>query len=267
MPIRPRRYLVTACAASFVLMLSLAGCSDDGVVYENTPTSPITGNWQVSSSVTGLPLPNLSGALTGSGTTVTGVLHADATTGCATAEDAITVTGATDLEGNTTITGQVAGGTLTIKGGLSADGRSLEGATYSVSGGQCAFSKAATAMVQNYSSVTGTYEGNFSDAGGRLISVVANLTQAPDGDTDGNFELSGTGSFPGNPCFVSPVSVVNSQVTGGSFTLSYTDSTTGNTVTATGTFSTDGTTLTVTNWTLTGPCGADSGTGLLAQQS
>jgi hypothetical protein len=32
-----------------------------------------------------------------------------------------------------------------------------------------------------------------------------------------------------------------------------------------GNFSTDGKTLTVTNWTLTGSCGPDSGTGLMTQ--
>ena len=37
-------------------------------------------------------------------------------------------------------------------------------------------------------------------------------------------------------------------------------------VVATGTFSTDGATLTVSSWTLTGPCGPDSGTGTLTKQ-
>lgn len=266
MPIR-RRSTLTAFAASLVLMLSIAGCADDGVVYQNTPTSPVSGNWQVSSTVSGLPLPRLSGSLTGNGYGISGVLHADATTGCATASDAIAMTGTTDVNGATSLSGPVAGGTLTITGALAADGRSLTNATYNVSGGQCAFAKPAEATVQNYSSVTGTYEGNFNDPKGQVISVTAALTQSTTGDTEGNFLLSGTGSFGANPCFVSPVTVSNAEVTGGTFTLTYADGTTGNSVTATGTFSTDGTTLTVTNWTMTGPCGADSGTGLLVQQS
>jgi hypothetical protein len=161
----------------------------------------------------------------------------------------------------------VAGGTLTITGTLATDGRSLTNATMNVTGGQCAFASSAQAKVQNYSSVAGNYVGTFSDAKGPVMNVSANLAQAPDGDTDGNFTLTGQGSFGTNACFVSPVPVVNSQVTGGSFTLTYTDNTTGNSVTATGTFSTDGSTLTVSNWSLTGPCGADAGTGTLSKQT
>jgi hypothetical protein len=265
-----RRHSLTALAASLVLMLALAGCADDGVVYDNTPSGPANGNWQVSSSTMGVALPKLSGALVGTpasgGTTLTGVLHADATTGCATASDAIAMTGSIDASGATTMMGAVAGGTLTISGTLATDGRSIEDATYNVTGGSCAFAQAASATMQNYSPVTGSYTGSFTDPGGTVIDVTASLTQAPSGDTDGNFELSGTGNFGSNPCFTSPVTVVNSQVTGGSFILTYADSVTGNVVSAAGTFSQDGKTLTVTQWTLSGPCGADTGTGTLTQQ-
>lgn len=262
-----RRSLITL--SSVVLMLSLAGCADDGVVYD-TPQNPVSGNWQVSTSSGTVPLPRISGSLTDgttnvSGTSFTGVFHADATTGCATATDPIAVSGTTD-NGTTTLTGTVAGGTLTVTGTLSADGRSLTNATVNVAGGQCAFAAAAQATVQNYSSVSGTYTGTFADAAGPVMKVTATLTQSPTGDTNGNFTLSGTGSFGTNPCFNSPVTVVNSSVTGGNFVLTYTDNTLGNSVTATGTFSTGGTTLTVNSWSLTGPCGADSGTGALIQQ-
>lgn len=252
--------------SSVVLMLGLAGCADDGVVYDYSQ-SFVSGNWQVSATGNGVTLPKISGSLVGADETFTGVLHADSTTGCATATQPITITGKTDDKGVITLAGPVAGGTLTISGGLSPDGRSLTNATMNVDGGQCAFTSAVQAQVQNYSSVTGNYAGTFSDADGPVMNVTAALTQAPDGDSDGNFTLSGTGNFGANPCFVSPVTVVNSLVTGGNFVINYTDNTTGNSVTATGTFSTDGSTLTVTNWSLTGPCGADQGTGVLTKQS
>jgi hypothetical protein len=197
---------------------------------------------------------------------VKGIFHANIASGCASATDLINVTGTTDSNGVTTLTGPIAGGTLTVTGTLAADGRSLSKATVNVSGGQCAFPTAAQAAVQNFSSVTGSYAGTFSDATGPVMNVTASLSQSPDGDANGNFTLSGTGSFGTNPCFVSPVPVVNSQVTGGTFVLTYTDNTKGNSVTATGTFSADGTTLTVTNWSLTGPCGSDTGTGTLKKQ-
>jgi len=171
-------------------------------------------------------------------------------------------------QGITTVTGaNVAGGTLTISGTLAANGKSFSNATYNITGGACAFATPATGVTaQDYSPITGNYMGSFSDPSGQVITVAATLTQSPASDTDGNFTLSGTGTFPSNPCFNSPVTVSNTQVTGGSFTLTYADSTTTNSVTGSGTFSADGTTLTVTNWTLTGPCGPDSGTGLLTKQ-
>jgi hypothetical protein len=255
---------------TLVLMLSLAGCADDGVIYD-TPQNPVSGNWQVSATG-GVPLPNVSGSLTDgstnlSSTTVTGIFHADATSGCSAPTDLITVSGNTNSSGVTTLSGPVAGGTITISGNLAPDGRSLSNATVNVSGGQCAYAAAAQASVENYSAVTGTYAGTFSDAKGPVMNVTATLSQSPTNDQNGNFTLSGTANLGTNPCFVSPVPVVNSLVTGGNFVLTYTDNTTGNSVTAVGTFSADGTTLTVTNWSLTGPCGADQGTGTLTQQA
>jgi hypothetical protein len=254
---------------TLLLMLSLAGCADDGVVWD-TPQNPVSGNWQISASGS-VPLPQISGSLTDGtvnlgSTPVKGVFHANVASACAKVTDLINVTGTTDSKGITTLTGPIAGGTLTVTGTLAADGRSLSKATVNVSGGQCAFATAAQAAVQNFSSVTGSYAGTFSDATGPVMNVKASLTQSPDGDTSGNFTLSGTASLGTNPCFVSPVPVVNSQVTGGTFLLTYTDNTKGNSVTATGTFSADGKTLTVTSWSLTGPCGADTGTGTLTKQ-
>lgn len=269
MPFRRTQSWSKLVVPTLVLMLSLAGCADDGVIYD-TPQNPVSGNWQVSASGS-VPLPSISGSLTDSTTNlgaspVKGIFHADATTGCATAADLITVSGTTDSNNVTTLTGSVAGGTLTVTGTLSADGRSLSKATVNVSGGQCAFASAAQASVQNFSSVTGTYAGSFADAKGPVMNITASLTQSADGDSNGNFTLSGTANLGTNKCFVSPVPVVNSQVTGGNFVLTYTDNTTGNSVTATGSFSADGSTLTVSNWSLTGPCGADQGTGTLKKQ-
>jgi hypothetical protein len=60
--------------------------------------------------------------------------------------------------------------------------------------------------------------------------------------------------------------VVSSQVSGASFTFTYTDAVTTNSVVVSGNFSTDGTLLSVTNWTLSGPCGPDTGTGSMVKQ-
>jgi hypothetical protein len=152
-----------------------------------------------------------------------------------------------------------------ITGELAANGKSLSSASYRVNGGTCAIAVSA-ATAQTYASITGNYSGTFYDGpNSPVLSITSTLTQTPASDTDGNFQLSGTATLPNNPCFDSPVSVSGSQVTGGSFTLTYADAVTTNSVTASGTFSTDGKTLTVTNWSSSGPCGVDSGTGTLVQ--
>ena len=257
------------CSASFLVVtsLGLSGCSSSIAPVPVTSTSSISGNWQVSSSAAvAVKLPSLSGALTGSAASVSGTLHSVSASSCVPPTTLVQVTGHADAKQNLTLTGLLGGGTLTIKGTLAEDGKSLTGASYNVSGGSCAFAAQAAATAQSYSSVTGTYAGSFSDAQGQVISITANLTQSPSADTDGNFQLSGSATFPDNGCFSSPVSISNAQVAGGTFTQTYADPGTQNSVTATGTFSADAATLTVTNWALTGSCGPDTGTGSLTRQ-
>jgi hypothetical protein len=231
-------------------------------------TTLASGNWQISSTdAHASQLSSLSGTLVSSGNTISGVLHPNADHGCIAPTQTIAVTGSADAQNNVTLNGaNVKGGTLTVTGTVAADGKSLTNAAYTVTGGTCAFSAEAAAQAQDFSSITGTYAGSFSDPDGQVISITASLTQTPSSDTSGNFQLSGTGTFPANPCFSSPVSVSDSQVTGGSFTLTYADAHTSNSVTASGTFAQNGSALTVTNWTLTGSCGPDSGTGFLIRQ-
>jgi hypothetical protein len=258
-----------AVATHLLLLLAffLVGCSSSLAPLSGTLANALTGNWQVSSNTTAAAkLPALSGELTGSALSVSGIFHAHSAGACVSPSTAISLTGHADSENVLTLTGALAGGTLTISGNIAEDGKSLTGTTYNVSGGSCAFSKPVAATAQAFSSVTGAYAGSFSDSGGQVISITANLTQTPSSDTTGNFQLSGSGTFPNNPCFSSPVTVSNAQVTGGSFTLTYADPVTQNSVTASGTFSQDASTLTVTDWTLTGSCGPDSGTGLLTRQ-
>jgi hypothetical protein len=257
-----------AATLAFTAPLVLAGCSSGLIPTAAPSTISVTGNWQLSSTApAAAKLPVLSGELTGAGANITGIFHANAASTCASPTAAFELTGSANAQNAITLTGaNFAGGTLTVAGTLAADGKSFSNATYNVVGGSCALAQAVPADAQSYADVSGNYAGSFSDPDGRLLSITSTLTQNPTGDTNGNFQLSGTATLPNNPCFNSPVSVSNSQVTGGSFALTYADQTTGNSVTADGTFSTDGTTLTVTGWTLTGSCGPDSGTGLLTKQ-
>ncbi len=243
------------------LTILLSGCAVTTTRATNTALPAMaTGNWQFTSSATpAVRLASLSGELSGNANAISGILHSQSASSCVTPGTAIEVSGSATSAGAVTLTGPVAGGTLTVTGNLATDGKSLTDAAYNVAGGTCAFAKPATATAQAYTPINGTYAGTFSDTDGPVVTVTAQLQQSDLSNTTGNFTMNGSGSFGQNPCFTSPVQVSGTQVTGGSFTMTYADSTTGNSVTASGTFSPDATTLTVTSWQLTGSCGPDTG--------
>ena len=251
-----------------VTTLLLAGCSSIEPPVAAPKAVAVTGNWQVASNATAASkLPSISGELTGNSASMNGIFHSNSANACIAPRQSFEVSGSADSKMHVTLTSTgFAGGTLTINGTLAADGKSLNDATYNVNGGACAFAAPATATAQSYSSITGNYTGSMTDGQGNTLTLNAVLTQTPESDTDGNFQLSGTGTFPSNPCFNSPVSISNSQVTGGSFDLTYADAMTGNSVDVQGTFSPDGNTLAVTQWVLTGSCGPDTGSGSLTRQ-
>ena len=264
------RVSLRAALGAILLVTSviLAGCSGALVSTPLTPAAvAVSGNWQIASSAASASrLPALSGSLSGSSTAITGLFHSDSLAACIPPSQIIELSGSANAKQFVTLVGtKVAGGTLTITGTLAADGKSLSSAIYTVTGGTCAFAAPASASAQAYASIDGNYTGSFTDSSGNTIAVTATLTQSPSSDTDGNFQLSGTGAFPSNPCLSSPASISNSQVSGGSFNLIYTDATSGNTVNTSGTFSADGKTHTVTQWTLAGACGPDTGTGSLSR--
>jgi hypothetical protein len=262
-PSSARLFAVTLLIFAFS---TLTGCTSVKLTANSGPAITVTGNWQfASTAASAAKLPALSGELTGTSAALTGILHSDAATSCISPFSSFEVTGSTNAQGITTITSSnLAGGTFTLTGTLAANGKSFSAATYTVSGGTCAFSAPALATADAFSPINGSYNGTFYDASGEVLNMTAALSQSPASDADGNFLLTGTGTF-SNPCFTSPATVSNTQVTGGSFTLTYADPSTLNSVTLSGTFATNGQTLTITNWTLTGPCGPDSGYGSLVQ--
>lgn len=256
----------------FATSLILSGCSGG---LTSTPVSAkaiaVSGNWQITATdQAAATLPALSGTLTGSSTSMNGILHSDSASACIPPTQAIEVSGSADANNLVTLTGNnVAGGKLTINGTLAADGKSITNATYKVTGGSCGFNVAAHANAQQYADISGTYNGSFYDSDSATVPVLqmtAQLTQSPTGDTTGNFTMTGQANLGTNPCFASPTALTSAQVTGGSFAMTYADANTGNSVNMSGTFSPDGTSLTVTNWSLTGPCGPDSGNGTMVKQ-
>jgi hypothetical protein len=161
---------------------------------------------------------------------------------------------------------------LSIHGQLAEDGKSISKASYGVSGGACAFpqtsgSASAQAVATQYDAISGTYSGSFVDPDGNSLAVTATLTQTTQPDANGTFHLTGSANFASGNCIDSPV-VTDSLVTGSSLSATYTQTVNGvtSTVVGSGTFNADATVLTITNWTLSGGCGADSGTGVLTKQ-
>ena len=249
-----------------MVLVGLAGCASSFMGASATGAA-LTGNWQfASAAAAAVRLPAISGSLSGGGQTITGLVHADGNGACVAPATVVELRGAEDSHGVVTLAGALAGGTLTITGTEAADGKSLSGASYSVSGGSCGFTGAALATAKAFTPINGNFAGSFADASGPVISITATLNQTPAADTSGNFQLSGTAAFADQSCFSSPLAVSNTQVSGGNFTLTYTDSNLGNTVTANGMFSSDGTMLMVTSWNSTGSCGTDAGTGSLLKQ-
>ncbi len=242
------------------LPILLAGCSGGATLTGNSGATPLAkGNWQISSSAAAAAhLPVLSGEFNTQAGAITGTLHSQSANACIAPQTSFTVSGAADAKDAVTLTGPLAGGTLTLTGTLAADGRSLTDASYNVAGGACAFAQPASAIAQNFAPITGNYVGNFADADGQLAQVTANFSQSTTPDANGNFTLAGTATVPSNPCFPTSVPISNTQVTGGTFTFTYAAN--GSGVTANGTFAADASTLTVNSWTASGACGADTGT-------
>ena len=258
---------VTTLGLTLISLVSLNGCSGNGALTPGAPAAPAlaAGNWQISSTdPAAAHLSVLSGSLSGSAEALHGVLHPQGKAACIAATTLVEVSGSEDSSGVTTLHGQLGDGVLTLGGTLAKDGRSLTEATYTVAGGTCAFAKPATATAQAYMPISGNYQGSFADADGQVGQIYATLNQSPDANGDGNYTLTGTATLPNNPYFPNSVSISATQVSGGNFTFTYSDS--GNSVTATGTFSSDAATLTVADWTSSGNGGPDSGSGSMTRQ-
>lgn len=279
-PLHRVPYIFLAIATLALATSLLDGCAGQAASSVSSPLATtsyadLAGNWQFTSAAN-VKLTSVGGALTVSGSKVTGMLHAQVGA-CvvSTAAEPFAVSGEVSPAGVLTLTSQnFAGGTFQLTGTVAANQRSLQNPAYTVTGGSCSSPSSALAhlepqdtitIAQQYQPISGTYTGNFSDADGVVMAVSAQLQQSSAPDTNGYYHLSGTATFANNPCLNAPV-VTDSVINGATITATYTDNSTGNSITGSGTFDSTATTLTVTNWSLTGAamC-ADSGTGSIAK--
>jgi hypothetical protein len=218
---------------SALLTLILAGCASQpqktaSTSATTTSAAPVpadvTGNWAFNVQLPSVPVPpsgpitlptnpveGVSGSLTSTNGSVTGILHARplALPNCVSSSTDLPTTGTVDASGNLILTTALAGGTATINAnvvtlgtttfpnGLTRTGPFYAG-TYQVVGGSCAQPSIAL-TIYSVPNVSGTYTGTmmqilFPSANPPLasITVAAVLTQAATPNADGEYPLSGT---------------------------------------------------------------------------
>ena len=274
-PHRRRRLLaLTSLGLAGLVAGLLSGCSNLSQAASSMSSNAesyaeVSGNWSFSSSAAAAI--DLAGALSVQRTQVSGRLHAVSGPCARMTGASFPVSGAIDASGRMTLNGHDdAENAFQIAGLLAADQHSLIEPALTVTG-SCAEPRAMRprdaggSTGQQYQAVTGNYAGTFTDTDGDALAVNASLSQPTTADANGVYHLTGTATFAGVPCLGSPV-VTSSTVTGNQISATYTDSATGATVVGDGVFSADAQTLTITRWTLSGDCGADSGSGLLTHQ-
>jgi hypothetical protein len=204
-----------------------------------------------------------AGFTQGSNGAVSAVAHLNGAT-CVSSASAIALSGSVSPSNQIVLTSQPFDGTtLTLNGRLAPDGKSISNASWSFSGGTCAALDNGGIIAEDFSPINGTYSGTFVDTDNNQLAVSATLTQTTQPNGNGQFQLSGSATFPDNPCFTQSI-VTNSLVTGSSLSTTYTQGS--SSITAVGTFNSDATQLTITNWQVSGGlCDGDSGTGSLTE--
>jgi hypothetical protein len=258
--------LLMAVSATILGSLFVIGCNSTTELTSGHQTTLVSGNWAFSSAAsptTPRPLTLNVGFANVSKQSLTAIAHLSGAS-CVSSTTGISFSGSIDANNNLVLTSApFNGNTLSVKGQLAADGKSISAANWSFAGGNCASLGSGTVSAMAYAQINGTYTGTFVDADSNQLAVSATLTQTTQPDENGQFHLSGSATFPNNPCFTASV-VTDSQVTGSSLSTTYTEG--GASITATGTFNSDATELTVTNWQVSGGlCDGDSGTGLLTE--
>ena len=276
-PMRKRvRFGVALLPLSSLLLFT--GCSSSvspALIAGAIADQSSTGNWQIGvfqATAAGLvaKTPVFAGILTFNGATISGHLRAVALAGmtpCVPSSSVIDVAGTVDAQRKVSFAStNLPGGTLSVSGLLSEDGKALTSPSYSVAGGMCGFSQPAAALGASVSPValftlpTGSYSGNVTtgDPENPTVPVTATVTTSnasPDGSM---YDLTGRIAFIGNAaqCVVGDEEGTGT-VSGSAVTIN-----SGNVVTN-GVIPSDGSSITLNYGFTSGDCMGATGSGVL----
>lgn len=257
------------CSSSFLAFIGPALVLLSGCGVKNPPLqvgSSLAGNWSFAPANSTMAL-NL-GFTQGSYETVSAVARLSGASCLSPTTDIILSGSVTPTNEVTLVSAPVNGSVLTLKGQVAEDGDGMAGATWSFTGGNCGSLGRANVAATDYAEIAGNYQGTFTDTAGDRIPVKAFLQQTTLPNGDGQFNLTGTATFPSNTCFVQQPTVTESVVTGPNLSMTYVDPGSGAVLTAAGTFNSTATQLTITNWSIQGgACDGDTGAGLMTSAS
>lgn len=206
--------LTSAAVVGCFIIASGCGGSGTSSTSSSTPPPPqypsITGNWSLTAASTVVVQNTLIGGyLTSTGKSVSGTLHV-LNSPCYSLTTDVPITGTVTTAGVLTATSaQVSSQTISVSGTINGD--TLSSGSYTIAGG-CANGDKGTVTGYIAPPFTNTYSGTFSSG---VYNITMSVTTTQSGPTaDGIYQVGGTATFSGSPCFSSGT-ITSSAVAGG----------------------------------------------------
>ena len=263
-----------ACSA---FAAGITGCGGNSNVHSIPAPSPanITGNWELTASLTSGGIAPIAVYLTASSGSVSGIAFGPAATdnvcsadGCCGSPigffSGVALSGTVDASGNLKLGTAAAGNPVFAMTGA-VSGSTLSNGSFTL-GGACNTQGTITGV--EYPALDGTYSGTLtSQVTGQSFTVSAILGQSSAPNSSGYLGLAGTGNVTGYSCISSAATPINTSYIGNYFNASLSPSSS-ETLGLLATLSPDGKTLAISyGFSLSGSrCNEDYGGGTLTLQ-
>lgn len=192
---------------SSALALVVLGCGGSTTMMPPPPPPVMNGSFGMAAVSTGPDTFLIGGPIqSNAGGTVSGTVRVDSSTStCFDFFTPLTLSGTVSSTGQLSLTSSVYNlQTINIMGTLSADGKTISGGTFNITGG-CAAGIHGTLSGFQVALINGSYNGTFM-AGGSSMGVSVKLSQGATPDTA--FGLSGSVNFTnGSACGLSSLNI------------------------------------------------------------